>query len=75
MAQKKRFMIVIGASEEGGYHAWCPALPGCHSQGETLQEAKQNVIEAIQCHLESMMKDGEIPPFEREEFVGTVELP
>lgn len=75
MPNKKRFTIVIEAAEEGGYHAWCPALTGCHSQGETLEEAKRNIIEAIQCHLESILKEGKIPPAEREEFVGTIEIP
>ena len=76
MFKKTRFTIVIeSSSKEGGYHAWCPALPGCHSQGETLEEAKRNIIEAIQCHLESILKEGGRPPQEQEEFVGSVEVP
>lgn len=74
MTIKQRFTVVIEASEEGGYHAWCPSLPGVHSQGETLEEAKKNVIEAIQCHLESLVKEGERLPQEPEEFVGSVEV-
>lgn len=74
MTFKRRVTIVIEASEEGGYHAWCPSLSGCHSQGDTLEEAKQNIIEAIQCHLESLLKEGNRPPEEPEEFVGSVEV-
>lgn len=74
MTLKQRFTVVIEASEEGGYHAWCPALPGCRSQGETLEEAKKNIIEAIRCHLESLLKEGDCPPQEPEEFVGSVEV-
>lgn len=74
MTLKQRFTIVIEASEEGGYHAWRPSLSGCHSQGETLQEAKSNIIEAIQCHLESLIKEGRRPPKEPEEFIGSVEV-
>lgn len=74
MTIRQRFTVVIEASQEGGYHAWCPSLPSCHSQGETLEEAKQNIIEAIQCHLESLLKDGQHPPQEPEEFVGSVEV-
>ena len=74
MTLKKRFTIVIEASEDGGYHAWCPALAGCHSQGDSLEEAKRNIIEAIQCHLESLLKEGALPPSESEEFVGSVEV-
>ena len=75
MTTKQRFTVVIEASEEGGYHAWSPSLLGCHSQGDTLEEAKKNIIEAIQCHLETLVKEGHRPPQEPEEFVGSVEVP
>ena len=74
MTIKQRFTVIIEASEEGGYHSWCPSLPGCHSQGESLEEAKKNIIEAIQCQLESLVKEGARPPQELEEFVGSVEV-
>ena len=74
MTLKRRLTIVIEASEEGGYHAWCPSLSGCHSQGDTLEEAKKNIIEAIQCHLESLLKEGNSLPEEPEEFVGSIEV-
>lgn len=69
-----RMTIVIEADEAGGYYAFCPALPGCYSQGETLEETKAHMREAIQCHLESLVKEGEPIPKEREEFVGTVHV-
>ncbi len=72
--KNKRFIIVIEAAEEGGYHAWCPVLSGCHSQGETLEEAKQNLKEAMLCHLGSFRRDGSGIPQTREEFVGTLEV-
>jgi predicted RNase H-like HicB family nuclease len=34
--------------EDGGYNVSCPALPGCHSQGETIEEAVTNIQEAIE---------------------------
>lgn len=34
--------------EDGGFNVSCPALPGCHSQGETVEEAIQNIKDAIQ---------------------------
>ena len=74
MTIRHRFTIVIEASEEGGYHAWCPALHGCRSQGDSLEEAKRNIIEAIQCHLEGLIKEGNKPPREADEFVGSVEV-
>ena len=69
------FTVVIEADEDGGYYAFCPALPGCYSQGETLQETKTNISEAVQCHLESLLKDGTPLPKAREEFVGTIQVP
>ena len=39
---------VIHAAEEGGYWAEVPALPGCVSQGETIEEIRSNVREAIE---------------------------
>ena len=69
-----RFTIVIEADAAGGYHVFCPSLPGCYSQGETLEEAQTNIREAIQCHLESLLKDGVPIPKESDEFIGTVRV-
>ena len=41
-------------AEEGGYIVSCPALPGCHSQGDDVEEAKKNIKEAIVGCLESL---------------------
>ena len=37
---------------EEGYHVWCPDLPGCASQGETREEAIENIQDAIAVYLE-----------------------
>ncbi|HNT07901.1 MAG TPA: type II toxin-antitoxin system HicB family antitoxin [Methanoculleus sp.] len=43
-----RFRIVVREDpEDGGYVVSCPAIPGCHSQGETLEEALENIKDAI----------------------------
>ncbi|MBS3810055.1 MAG: type II toxin-antitoxin system HicB family antitoxin [Desulfobacterales bacterium] len=48
-----KFKIIIKPdTEDGGYNASCPALPGCHSQGDTIDEATANIQEAIQGCLE-----------------------
>lgn len=44
--------IVLEPSDEGGYAALVPALPGCISQGNTRQEALENIQEAIGLYLE-----------------------
>jgi len=38
--------------KQGGFSVWVPDLPGCTSQGETFEEAKKNIIEAIELYLE-----------------------
>ncbi len=62
-----KFKVVIQEAEEGGYIVSCPALPGCHSQGETIEEALENIKEAIIGCLESLaderikkLKEGKI---------------
>jgi len=41
-------VVVAEAPEDGGFIVSCPALPGCHSEGETIEEALQNIKDAIQ---------------------------
>jgi len=44
--------IILEQEEDGTYSVHCPALKGCHSQGETRKEALKNIQEAIQLYLE-----------------------
>ncbi len=54
-----RFKVVLEKDEEvGGYIVGCPSLPGCYSQGDTIEEALENIKEAIQAGLESLGEDG-----------------
>jgi predicted RNase H-like HicB family nuclease len=46
------FKAVIHTEEEGGYWAEVPDLPGCFTQGSTLDEVYRNLTEAIACHLD-----------------------
>ncbi|MDI6691055.1 MAG: type II toxin-antitoxin system HicB family antitoxin [Candidatus Bathyarchaeota archaeon] len=48
------FDVVILEDESGGYVAFVPALPGCHTQGDTLQELMNNVKEAVELYLETL---------------------
>lgn len=48
-----KLKIVIHKAEEGGYWAEVPALPGCFTQGENLQEIKTNIREAIELYIEA----------------------
>ncbi len=61
----RRYTILLTPDlEEGGYVVHVPALPGCHTQGDTLEEAIANAREAIAAWIKSAEKDGEAIPEE-----------
>lgn len=60
MKETFRYLIDILPEEDGkGYYVVIPALPGCFSQGKTVEEAKQNAKEAIALHIAELKKNGE----------------
>lgn len=59
-----RYTAIFEAQPDGGYHAFCPALPGCHSEGDTLNDAIANIREAVTVYLESLQARGEPLPVE-----------
>jgi len=56
------YTVVIHKADEGGYWAEIPALEGCYSQGETVEETIINVKEAIESHLSALKEDGQELP-------------
>ncbi len=62
MSKKFQFTVLFEPAEEGGYTITVPALPGLVTEGRTLEEARAMVSEAIQCHVESLLEDGESVP-------------
>jgi predicted RNase H-like HicB family nuclease len=68
-----RYPVVI-YQEETGFSVVCPSLPGCHSQGETLDMALSNVREAIELCLEVMEEDGIPVPTPKEPMITSVEV-
>jgi predicted RNase H-like HicB family nuclease len=52
-----KFKVILQEAEEGGYIVSCPALPGCHSQGNTLEESLENIKEAIAGCLELLAEE------------------
>lgn len=54
-----RFTVVYERDEDGRILAVCPALQGCYTEGETEEEARANIREAIQAHIESRLAHGE----------------
>jgi len=54
---KAEFTAIIESAPEGGYWAICPEVPGANGQGETIEEAKNNLREAIELILEDRRQD------------------
>ncbi len=68
-----QYSVVVHPAKEGGYWVEVPALPGCASQGETVDEALENVKDAIKLYLEVLQEDGApIPKDEEVVFSVTV---
>ena len=59
--------VMLEPCEEGGFHVWVPALPGCHSEGDTEEEALCNIREAILLYLETDEEELPGPPSRRAE--------
>jgi len=55
---KYKFTVVI-EKDEHGYFAYCPELQGCYTQGETYEEALENIKDAIKLHVEDRLACGE----------------
>jgi predicted RNase H-like HicB family nuclease len=54
---KAELTAIIDAAAEGGYWAICPQVPGANGQGETIEEAKENLKNAIQLIFEDRLAD------------------
>ncbi len=50
--EEMRLKVILEPSDEGGYTVYVPSLPGCISEGETVQESLENIREAIKLYLE-----------------------
>jgi len=57
-----KFTVTIDPCEEGGYHAECPALPGCHVEAESLDEAIAEIRLVAQAYLDDLRESGEPIP-------------
>mgnify|MGYP002628081447 CR=1 FL=1 len=60
-----RFPVVIHKDKDSDYGVTVPDLPGCFSAGDTVDDALTNAIEAIECHIEGILIDGETVPSAR----------
>lgn len=65
----RKFKVLLIEEPEGGYSVEVPELPGCFTEGDTLQEALENAREAIECYL-----DPAEPPPARKVLVEEIEV-
>ena len=61
---KYRYTVIVERDENGMYIAYCPALQGCYTQGETYEEVMKNIKEAIELNIEARKEMGEEIPIE-----------
>lgn len=58
----RTFAVVLVPQPDGGFFIECPALPGCYTQGDTVQEALDNIREAIELAVEDIEAQNETVP-------------
>ncbi len=66
-------VVIEKEAEDEGYFAYSPTLPGCFSNGKTIEEAKRGIREAIEQHVTSLRSHGESIP-QNERMVHVEEL-
>lgn len=70
------YTVIFEKAQEGGYIAYVPILPGCMSQGNSFEEAKENIKEAIEGYITVLKEDGELIPVEQDEHISaTISVP
>lgn len=76
MIQKKllKYTVIYTTEPEGGFTVTVPALPGCVTYGQDLNEAKKMAKDAISLYLESLKKHKEAIPAEADSFISSIDL-
>jgi predicted RNase H-like HicB family nuclease len=69
-----QYTVIVHNAEEGGYWVEVPSLPGCFSQGETIDEAMNNAKEAIELHIQGLKDEGQEIPKEEGLVIGRVDV-
>jgi predicted RNase H-like HicB family nuclease len=65
---------IIIEKDEYGYYAYCPELEGCQSQGDSLEEVKANIKEAVELYLETLSNEEKQAIFNKEIVTMTLEV-
>jgi antitoxin HicB len=63
----RTYSILVEPEETGGFSVIVPALPGCFTRGDTLEQCRERAAEAIAVHIAGLEHDGEPVPEEREQ--------
>jgi antitoxin HicB len=66
----RTYTIVLEPEVSGGYYVTVPALPGCFTRGNSVEECRERAVEAIEVHIAGLQADGEPVP----EETGTPQL-
>ena len=71
-----QFTILVERQPGGEYLVSVPALPGCYTEGRTLEEAREMAADAIRAYCASLVKHGEPIPveFSEEQFIGRLSV-
>jgi predicted RNase H-like HicB family nuclease len=65
---------VVIEKDEHGYYAFCPELEGCQSQGDTFEDALNNVKEAVELYLETLSSDERKQYLSHEIYTTSIEV-
>lgn len=68
-----QFSVVI-EKDQAGYYAYCPELKGCQSQGDSLEEVKANIQEAVELYLETLSDEEKRQLLNQEIVMMTLEV-
>ena len=72
--ETQTFPVVFERDEDGGYAVMCPSIPGCISQGDTVEQATANIRDAIVLCLEDIRARGGSMPRPTEVTTGFVDI-
>jgi len=64
MKAMRTYTIVVEPEEGGGYYVTVPALPGCFTRGNSVEDCRQRAVEAIEVHIAGLRVDGKPVPEE-----------
>jgi predicted RNase H-like HicB family nuclease len=74
VAVRNLTLPIVVEADSDGYFVSCPALQGCYSQGDSYEEAVENIKDAIRLHIEDRLASGEEVPEKVSVSLSTVEV-